>query len=261
MVNVVETWLIVLGLINIIFLIISLVIFMPRRVYKTNIAKFYQIFRRQLPYLLLILGIVSFHIIEVNIIDPPMTKWIGIDFANNIQNIEGDTVFWFYQHWTPFLVYFFVFMYIAVYPFTLWFSPIYFLATDEEKSMKILAYGLLLIYTVALPFYLFIPISNVYTFYNVESALNIVIPKIESFFYTTTTQNNCLPSLHVATTILIAWSVYLTGNKKLSHFTNFCMVSVILSVVYLAIHWITDLIFGAILAVIVILLLNRLIKV
>ncbi len=105
-------------------------------------------------------------------------------------------------------------MYITIYPFTLWFSPIYFIATDEKKAMKTLAYGLLLIYSIALPVYLFMSITNVYTFYNLESALNNVILTVENFFYTTTTQNNCLLSLHVAMPILIARFVHLTGNKK-----------------------------------------------
>ena len=44
------------------------------------------------------------------------------------------------------------------------------------------------------------------------------------------------------------------------YFAYFCMASVILSVIYLAIHWITDIIFGALLAVVVIFILNRFIK-
>ena len=233
---------------------------MLEKIYKTSVMRLYQIFKGHLPYILIILGVVFFHLIEVNIIDPYMTEWVGVDFAYNIQEIEGDTVIWFSQHWTPILVYFFVFMYIAVYPFTLWFSLVYFLAANEKKSMKTLAYGLLLIYAVALPFYLFIPVTNVYRHYAIESVLETVIPTVERFFYVTTTQNNCLPSLHVAMTILVAWSVRLTGNKKLSYFVYFSMVSVILSVIYLAIHWITDVICGILLALAVIFILNRFMK-
>ncbi|MCK5258896.1 MAG: phosphatase PAP2 family protein [Thermoplasmatales archaeon] len=58
----------------------------------------------------------------------------------------------------------------------------------------------------------------------------------------------------------MAWTVRLAENKKLSYFAYFCMISVILSVVYLAIHWITDVIYGALLAIVVIFLLNHLIR-
>jgi membrane-associated phospholipid phosphatase len=123
--------------------------------------------------------------------------------------------------------------------------------------MKTFAYGTLLIYVIALPFYLFMPITNVYTYYNADSALETVIPSIEIFFYSTTTQNNCLPSLHTAMTILVAYSVSLTGNKKLTYFAYFTMISVIISVIYLSIHWITDIIAGALLAIGVIFILRR----
>jgi membrane-associated phospholipid phosphatase len=58
-------------------------------------------------------------------------------------------------------------------------------------------------------------------------------------------------------TILVAWSIQLTGNKKLTYFAYFTMISVIISVIYLSIHWITDVVCGALLAIVVIFILNR----
>lgn len=248
---------IVLGIINLALLLIGLKFFIPKEFYQKKDKQIFQTIRKHLPFLLIIIGVVALHLIEVNLIDLHVTEWIGHDFANEIRGIEGDTVYWFSQNWIPALVYFFVIMYIAVYPFTLWFAPMYFLLLDKKKSMKTLAYGLLLIYIIALPFYLFMPITNVYTHYNVNSALETVIPSVESFFYSTTTQNNCLPSLHTAMTILVAYSVSLTGNKKLTNFAYFTMIAVIISVIYLSIHWITDVIAGALLAVGVIFILRR----
>jgi len=259
-VTTIEIWVVVIGLVNLLLFVLGLVFFIPREVFKTRFGGFFQVLLRHLPYLLLIFGVVVFHLVEVNFIDPVLTEIIGVDFAPVIQVLEGDAVFWFSQHWSPVLVYFFVIMYIAVYPFTLWFSLFYFLVSDKKESMETLSYGLLLIYIVALPFYLFVPVTNVYRAYGVESALESVIPTVESFFYSTTTQNNCLPSLHVAMSILVAWSVYLTGNKRLTYFVFFCMVSVVLSVIYLAIHWLTDVVFGGLLAVVVILILKRFIR-
>jgi len=255
-----EQWLIVLGLINIALLIIGIKLLLPGKVFEISIAKHYRIGKTHLPYILIIIGVVIIHLIEVNFIDPHTTAWVGVDFAEAIQSIEGDAVVWFSQHWTPVLVYFFVLMYIAVYPFTLWFSILYFLLVNEKRAMKNLAYGLLLIYAVALPFYLFIPITNVYVYSNIDSALETAIPTVERFFYSMTTQNNCLPSLHVAMAILVAWSVRLTGNKKFTYFAYVSMISVIIAVIYLAIHWITDVICGMLLASAVILILRHFIK-
>jgi membrane-associated phospholipid phosphatase len=255
-VNQIETWLIVLGVLNLIMIVLSLIFFFPRNFFKVKINIIKQI-KDNFIYLAIIVGVVCIHLFEVNLIDPITTNMVSHDFANNIQAIEGDFVYWFSQNWTPVLVYFFVLIYIGIYSFTLWFSPIYFLLTNSKKAMKTFAYGLLLIYAIALPFYLFLPITNVYTYYNVSSALESVIPTIESFFYTTTTQNNCLPSLHTAMTILLAYSVSLTGNKKLTYFSYFVMICVIISIIYLSIHWIMDVLTGALITIGVILILRR----
>lgn len=255
-----ETWLIVLGLVQVVMLAIGLVFFMPKKVYKTNISQFYQIFKKFFPYIAIIFGVAFFQLLEVNLIDRATTEWVGTNYAPLIHSIEDNIVYWFSQHWTPALVYFLVFMYIAIYPFTLWFSPLYFLLNDEKKSMKTLAYGLLIIYVVALPFYLFVPITNVYKFYGLGSALNNVIPSVENFFYSVTTQNNTFPSLHTAMTIMIAWTAHLTRNKKFTYFAYFCAVCVIISVIYLAVHWIMDVISGAALSIAAIFILNHFIK-
>ena len=237
-----------------------MIIFLPKKIYINIITNLNKNLHENFFSILIIIIVVIIHLIEVNFIDSIITEFTQFDFTNNIQKIEGDIVFKISQYWTPLLIYFFTIMYIIIYPFTLWFSPLYFLIINNKKSIKTISYGLLLIYSIALPFYLFIPITNVYTYYNLESALNSSIPTIENFFYKTTTHNNCLPSLHVAMTILIARSIQLTNNKKLTYFAYFCMISVIISVIYLAIHWITDVILGILISLIVIFILNHIIK-
>ena len=237
--------------------LIGLILFFPKKYFFSKKFEIIKFFKNQLPFILIILAVVTFHLFEVNVLDPRLS--VG-DYTNNIKNFEGDIVYWFSQHWTPILIYFFVLMYIAVYPFTLWFSPLYFLLTNNKKAMKTLAYGLLLIYVIVLPFYLFLPVTNVYTYYNVGSALETTIPTVENFFYSTTTQNNCLPSLHTSITILIAYSVSLTGNKKMTYFTYFTMLTVITGVIYLSIHWITDVVTGALISVGVIFILRKFIR-
>ena len=207
--------------------------------------------------MLIILGVVALDLFEVNIIEPILP---ANNFTYILRSFEGDIGYWFSQHWIPALLYFFVMIYIAVYPFTLWFSPIYFIITNNKKSMKTIAYGAFLIYIIALPFYLFFPVTNVYTYYHVESPLEIVIPSVENFFYSTTTQNNCFPSLHTAFTILIAYTISLTDNKRLKYFAYSISILVIISVIYLAIHWIMDVIAGIALSLGVILLLKKTLK-
>ena len=91
--------------------------------------------------------------------------------------------------------------------------------------------------------------------------LILFIPSIDKIFYLTTTVNNCLPSLHSAMTILVAYCLLLTGNKKLKYFGIFVAITVIISVVYLSIHWLIDVFIGITISLGVILLLRYYMKV
>ncbi len=250
----------ILALLNLILFCFGLLVLVPKNTWKKPLSEYKQIFAYQSIYVGLIIGVVMIHLLEVNILDTMTTNMIGDTFTSSIQFIEDGVVHWFSQLWTPVLIYFFVFVYIGLYPFMLWFTLLYFIMVNEKKAMKTFACSLVGIYAIALPFYLFVPITNVYSYYGTPSALNMVIPSIEQFFYTTTTTNNCFPSLHVAVSLLLVKTVSLTNNKRFIYLTYFCAICVICSVIYLAIHWITDVIGGILLTVGVFYLIKHFMK-
>jgi len=250
----------ILAPLNLLLFLIGMLLIVPKNIWKKSIFDYKQILQYHSVYLFLIILIVIIHLLEVNIIDSYTTKLIGHNFTPTIQLIEDSIVYWFSQHWTPVLLYFFVFIYIGLYPFLLWFSLFYFIVADEKKAMKTFTYSLVFIYAIALPCYLFLPITNVYTYHGLTSALNSIIPTIEQFFYATTTNNNCFPSLHVAISLLLAKIVTFTNNKRFIYLTYFSALGVICSVIYLAIHWITDVIGAILLVAGVFYLMKRFIK-
>ena len=233
---------------NLILLITCLIVLFPKNTWKKPLRGYPTILAYHSVYLGLIVMVVFLHLLEVNILDGVITDIIGMNFTSSILFIEDGVVHWFSQQWTPVLVYFFVFIYIGLYPFLLWFTILYLIIVDERKAMRTFTYSLVGMYAIALPFYLFIPITNVYSYYGTSSALNMVLPSIEHVFYTTTTNNNCFPSLHVAMSLLLVKTVSSTNNKRFIYVTYFCAICVICSVIYLAIHWITDVIGGILLA-------------
>jgi len=256
----VEPWWVVLGLLNLVLLLISLIVFLPRGWLSRFTANVRYIMTGQLPWLGLIVVVVVLQLVEVRFIDPLATAVVGQDFTPVFVSFEDGAVRWFISQWNPTLLTIFVYIYIGIYPFLLWFTPLFFILTNQRRAVKVFALSLFLIFVIALPFYLFLPITNVYTYYHEPSALETVIPSVNRFFYTTTTTNNCFPSLHVAMALLIALCVSLTRHRRFQVFTAVIAAGVIMSVIYLGIHWITDVIGGALIAVSVFFLVKHAVR-
>ena len=261
MINLNIYWIIILVLSNLFLYLFFTRLLIPKYNEKEYSIIFINNMKYYSKYIIIIGFFVIIHLIEVNYIDEIITDLIGFDFAILIRNIEGDLVYNVSNYWNQISVYFSVIIYILIYPFTLWFSIYYYIINKHKKSLIYLTYGFVIIYIIALPFYLFFPVTNVYKFYNLSSNLNIVIPNIEKFFYITTTQNNCFPSLHVAMSSLVAWSGLYVKNKFYSNFLIIIMISVVFTVLYLSIHWILDVISGFLITILAILILKYLIKV
>ena len=145
MINLINYWIIILILSNtFLFLIFS--IFLKIKFYeKLFMRNFLKNLISYKKYFIMIIFIVFLHLIEVNLIDQIITDWVKIDFAYTIQSIEGNIVYNLSFYWQPFLIIFFVIMYIIIYPFTLWFSTYYYIISNNKKALIFLAYGLLII--------------------------------------------------------------------------------------------------------------------
>ena len=234
-----ESWILYMGTANLVLFLIFLTIFFPRD--KKNYMEGF--FNLRLHLIILIL-VVLFHLFEVNFIDRFTTNLIGKDFAPVFYSYEKGFFEYLSQNTSNLISIVSVFFYMILYPFTLWFSPLLFLIGNEEKAMRSLSYGLVIIYLCALPFYLFLPVTNVYTYLGIDFHLGKVIPGIEKFFYAVTTKNNCFPSLHVAMALLLVKSSSFMRDRRYFYITLISALGVIFSVLYLSIHWITDVIGG-----------------
>lgn len=234
-----DSWILYIGISNLLLFLIFLVIFFPR-----GKKDYMEGFRNLRFHIIIIILIVFLHLIEVNFLDGFITNILKKDFASIFYSYEKDLFSFLIKNSNYLVTIVSVFFYMILYPFTLWFSPFLFLISNEDKAMRSLSYGLVIIYLCALPFYLFLPVTNVYTYLDLEGHLENALPGVENFFYTLTTRNNCFPSLHVAMALLLAKSSNFMENRKYRYIMYVSAIGVIFSVLYLSIHWLTDVIGG-----------------
>ncbi|ANS77240.1 phosphoesterase PA-phosphatase [Paenibacillus yonginensis] len=113
-------------------------------------------------------------------------------------------------------------------------------------------YTVLLNYAVAIPFFLFLPINEVWsytpagvTFYMLEA-----FPKFEEVYRPLSGLDNCFPSLHTAISVSMAILAVRSGNRRWAAIACTSAVIIIFSIFYMGIHWLTDMLGGLLLAAI-----------
>ena len=189
----------------------------------------------------------------------------GWEYSPLIHSIEGDIVVEI-QNWgnNVYFTYFLAFMYFVTFTFILYFSLTFYFFCGEEKHARKIALAYLLNYLFVLPFYLFFPVTETWRAYEFLDAPQKMQALLFNFnrdilqcVTTFSALNNCFPSMHTSLSITIA---LISLNSKYKRYSLFCWTSaflIILSTMYLGIHWVLDVAAGVILAVIVYLLCNK----
>lgn len=122
----------------------------------------------------------------------------------------------------------------------------------HHKNMK-LYYGfciaILLNYVLAVPFYFFVPVNEVWFVHpQVKFLMLEAFPSFEQEYRNLSGLNNCFPSLHTSISLTMALVASRSGIRRWAIFTWTQALVIIFSIFYLGIHWFTDMIAGAALA-------------
>jgi membrane-associated phospholipid phosphatase len=218
-----------------------------------------RILRRQFPMMLLLTGLLLLMIIESVVLDPLLTSALGLDFTPAIHSIEGDASGWLQSgiRSDALDIYFYV-MYMVLFVVMFYGTVMYLMAVDKGAIVKRLVFGYCAIYAVALPFFLFFPVNEVWTTnaayagYNAANGLPLYgYTDIRGVLYEMGQSNldasysfssidNCFPSLHTAISVFVPL-VLLSGREKLlGAVAAWVGASVIVATMYLGVHWLFD---------------------
>lgn len=171
------------------------------------------------------------------------------DFTPYIYKLEGNFVAYvqqFFQNST--LTVLSTFFYVVIFPCLMIASIGIYTGARNLKFFYALCYAIIFNYMVAIPFYLFFPVNEVWSFHpDVHFIMNSVFPAFEKQYRPLSGVDNCFPSLHTSISVSMAVIAYRSKNRFWRLFTMISAVFIIFSIFYLGIHWLTDMCGGLLL--------------
>lgn len=143
-----------------------------------------------------------------------------------------------------------VFLYVVVLQSLIVASILLYSYRSKSKEMYYATcYAIMINYFIAIPFFLFFPINEVWSYdSNVKFLMLEAFPKFEAEYRPLSGLDNCFPSLHTSISTTLAILAVKSGNKKWAVLVCTCAALTIFSIFYLGIHWLIDMFGGLMLA-------------
>lgn len=209
--------------------------------------------RRSYKFILMVAGMISVLAINKYELRIENKMHLASDYTSVFFGLEGHFVQslqnLFYAPWlTPVIVFFYIFMLQSVLAASL---GVYLL--DKNRVMLYATcYTIMLVYAAAIPFFLYFPINEVWSYApaGVRFTMLDVFPRFEQEYRPLSGLNNCFPSLHTAISVSTAILAYRSGNRRWMAITAVSAAFIVFGIFYLGIHWMIDMLGGALLAVV-----------
>lgn len=195
------------------------------------------------------LGVLAFNKYELAI-ERKMN--LSADYTPFVFGVEGKFVHhlqaFFVTPWlTPVIVFFYIFMLQSVLAASL---GVYALGRNR-LMLYATCYAILINYLVAIPFYLYFPVNEVWAYApaGVRFVMLDAFPRFEQEYRALSGLNNCFPSLHTSISVTTALLAFRSGNRRWMAITTVSACIIVFGIFYLGIHWLTDMTGGVLLAV------------
>jgi membrane-associated phospholipid phosphatase len=186
-----------------------------------------------------VIGILMFNKTELKI--EAMINYQA-DFTHNFyvweEGFVGGLQHLFVTPWlTPILAY----MYIVVFQSLLIASLGIYAFQKDRRMFYATCYAVMLNYLIAIPFYLFFPIKEVWAFDpTVRFVMLDAFPNFENQYRALSGIDNCFPSLHTSISVTLAMLAIRSGIRRWARFCSICACIIIFTIFYMGIHWLID---------------------
>jgi membrane-associated phospholipid phosphatase len=182
--------------------------------------------------------------------DEPLTAALGYDMTPWIHRIEGDAMAWL-QGFGPYpFVAFMTFAYIILLPVVMSGPLVLAAAEGQRRNVQALVVGLVGNYVVAIPFYIFFPVKEMWAGnpHHVNLLMDGVSPVIMEAYRANSALDNCFPSLHTSLALTAAIIASSWERPRVVWALWISSILVVFSTLYLGVHWACDMAAGVVLA-------------
>lgn len=171
------------------------------------------------------------------------------DFTPSIYGLEGNFVAVFQKLFeNGVLTSVLTFFYVVVFPAVMIASIGIYTFQRNFKLFYAVCYALMINYMIAIPFYLFFPVTEVHAFNpSVRFLMLDAFPTFENDYRPLSDLDNCFPSLHTSISVTMAMIALRSNNKFWKVFAPTSAVIIIFAIFYLGVHWLTDMAGGMVL--------------
>ncbi|MFH0816857.1 MAG: phosphatase PAP2 family protein [Methanobacteriota archaeon] len=249
--------------------------FSPVAFYIFGRAKFtleggVMMFSRYRIHLAILLGILVMKS-ALDMLNDPIKEALNLDFTPLIFSIEGDAVLHVQRALlSDGMTLFLLIVYLIGYIFLYNFSFALFAYMDRRKVANDVIFNNLIILVISIPFYWFFPVYVTSWPFMAGQGGGAVVPGMQALAYNYSPQvneffvlhdpfDNCFPSLHVAVpfAILLILVRSVPGFRLYKWFLGVMTALIAVAIIYLGVHWITDIFAGMAVAAVSVFLTER----
>lgn len=233
---------------TIVFVFIILVRVNPYSVVTRFIQLLFQN-RKFLIHFALVLAILYVNKIELMY---EQSKHLSYDFTPFIFRLEGNLTASIQNAFaSPFLTFVFTYFYIIILPVMMIGSILIYSYNKNLTVFYATCYAIALNYVIAIPFYLYFPVNEVWFYLQPQVKLLIpeVFPSFEVSYRPFSGLDNCFPSLHTSLSIAMSVLAFRSELRAWRAFVFLSTVMIIFSIFYLGIHWLADMLTGCVLGI------------
>ncbi|MBZ5554681.1 MAG: phosphatase PAP2 family protein [Acidobacteriia bacterium] len=182
--------------------------------------------------------------------DARVTQAIQKDYTPFVSRFGTTWVEHIQRHRSVVATYLFTYTYIWIFP-AIMFAVFFVLVYDNREEVAqflVAAYFTNLLFV--LPFYLFFPVNEVWVSDpHVRLLIDRISPLVMEHFRSISALDNCFPSFHTSLALLIAMAAWRSGRSRVALLATLASLMVIVSTLYLGIHWPLDLLSGGVAAI------------